>query len=87
MKLAKLTLSGKSQPTAFMSPWHIESATPVLREGWPDLSETPLARRRRTDAGPWRFNATDQWRRDNTEPSAWNECENVPGTPRAFRVD
>ena len=39
------------------------------------------------EAGPWRYGASDQWRRDNAEPSEWNECENVPGTPRTFRVD
>ena len=87
MKLAKLNLSRKQKSTALGPLSRVETVRPVLREGWPALSETPLARRRSTDAGPWRYDAIDQWRRDNAEPSAWNECENVPGTPRVFRVD
>jgi|SoiMethySBSTD1v2_1073268.scaffolds.fasta_scaffold2593408_2 hypothetical protein len=87
MKRAKLTLtlSSKSPPAGFVP--RVEAVTPVLREGWPALSEIPLARRRSTDAGPWRYDAADQWRRDSADPSEWNECENVPGTPRTFRVD
>ena len=87
MKLAKFTVSSKSQPKVFGALSRVETVTPVLREGWPALSDKPLARRRATDAGPWRYGASDQWRRDNAEPSEWNECENVPGTPRTFRVD
>ena len=87
MKLPRFTLSGKTQPTFFGALSRADDGKPVVREGWPALSETPLVRRRRTDAGPWRYGATDQWRRDNVEPSEWNEGENVPGTPRGFRVD
>ena len=66
---------------------YLHERTPIARVGWPSLSETPVARRRASEAGPWHFEAADPWRRDHLDENEWNECENVRGKFRSFVVD
>jgi hypothetical protein len=90
MKLAKFTVSSKSQPEGVRRiVARVDSVTPVLREWLAGLVRqapgAPPGHRCRPVALLAR---RIQWRRDNAEPPAsGTSAKTCQGTPRTFRVD